>query len=178
MSHRIGSESFRTILVWAFTATLVGASAALWEHGFGRLQPLATPSHLPWPLFALAFAVGNFAAVRVEFHNESHSLNLSDAVLLPAIAFTSPNGVLLAAVLGYLVRAAWVRQSVIKAAFNAALHAFVAVVGVLCFYAVLGSASSVSARGWLAGGVVILAACVISDGAVQVVIGLSAGRVA
>lgn len=168
----------RTVAVWGFTLCLAAASAALGVAWFGSLGRLNTALHLPWPLFAAAFAVGNFAAVRVEFHDESHSLNLSDAFLLPAIAFASPQGVVYAAVVGYLVRAVWVRQSVIKAAFNVALHAFVATVGVLCFHAIVGSASVIAGSGWLAGIAVIALACVISDSAVQLVIGLTAGRVA
>lgn len=168
----------RTSVVWAFTLCLVVASVAL---GVGRLPLLGnlnSPLHLPWPLFAVAFAIGNFLVVRVEFHDESHSLNLSDAVLLPAIAFASPQGVVYAAVLGYLVRAVWMRQSLIKAAFNVALHAFVAVVAVLCYYAIIGAAPVISGSGSLAGVAVIALACVISDTAVQVAIGLTTGRVA
>lgn len=168
----------RSAAVWAFTVCLAVASVSLGVGWLGSIAPLDTSLHLPWVLFAAAFAVGNFAAVRVEFHDESHSLNLSDAFLLPAIAFASPQGVVYAAVLGYLVRALWVRQSVIKAAFNVALHAFVAVVAVLCFHAVVGFAPVISSSGWLAGVIVIALACVISDSAVQLVIGLTAGRVA
>jgi diguanylate cyclase (GGDEF)-like protein len=164
--------------VWAFTATLFGVSCALWVTHLTSLPALNSPKHISWIVFALAFIVGQFAAVRVEFHNEIHALNLSSAVLLPAIAFTSPRGVVLGAMIGYAVRAIWVRQTLIKAAFNVTLGAFVAIVTVLCFSAIVGTAPIFSTRGWLGGTLVILVACVISDGAVQVVIGLSAGHVA
>lgn len=172
------ADRVRATAVWAFTVCLVIASVALGVVWLGPMAELTTNLHLPWPIFAAAFAIGNFATVRVEFQDESHSLNLSDALLLPAIAFTSPEGVVYAAVLGYLVRALWVRQSVIKAAFNVALHAFVAIVAVLCFHAIVGTQPVISSEGWLAGVAVIALACVISDTAVQLVIGLAGGSVA
>lgn len=168
----------RAAEVWGFTLFLAVASVGLGVGLLGPLGDLNTQFQLPWPIFAAAFAVGNFAVVRVEFHDESHSLNLSDAFLLPAIAFTSPEGVVYASVVGYLVRALWVRQSVIKAAFNVALHAFVAVIAALSFHAIVGSASVLSGPALAAGLAVIALACVISDTAVQLAIGLTAGRVA
>jgi diguanylate cyclase (GGDEF)-like protein len=176
--NRPRPSTVRAVQVWAFTASLFAIACALWFTRLTSLPTLDTPTHLPWVGFAAAFVVGQFAAVRVEFHNEIHALNLSSAVLLPAIAFTSPKGVVLGAMIGYAVRALWVRQTVIKVAFNVTLGALVAIVTVVCFYATVGSSPVFSVRGWLSGSLVILVACVVSDGAVQVVIGLSAGHVA
>ncbi len=163
------------ILVWAFTFALAAGALLIWEGPVTGLSDVRSHLHLPWVLLAAAFALGHFAAVRVEFRNQSHSLNLADAVLLPAIVFTSPAGVVLAATVGYLVRAAWIRPPVIKAAFNLALHAFVAVVALVTYHAVIGGDSMLSTRGWLAGVAAILVADLISSSAIQVVVGLTAG---
>jgi diguanylate cyclase (GGDEF)-like protein len=132
---------------------------------------------IPWPIFAAAFAAGHFANIRVDFRRQSHTLDLTDLALLPAIVFTGYRQVVLAAVVGTVLRSLWGRRPLIKATFNVSLHAFAVAVAAVSFRAVLGGASVLSIRGWLAAVVAVIVAEVITNTGIQAVIVIS-GRVA
>jgi len=166
----------RLLGVWGVTSALVATAVVVWLVAPVVRQPVHTSVHVPWPALAVLFALAKFAVIRVEFHDESHSLNLSDALLLPAIAFAGPEGAVLAATTGYVVRAVWVHQSIVKAAFNTALHAAVAVVGLAVYHVILGSDAVASLRGWLAGAVTLLVASALTELLIQVVIAVNGGR--
>lgn len=163
--------------VWALTATLAGGAAALWVLDLRHLAPLATPLHLPWLLLAAGFGAGHFAGIRLESRGQSHTIDLSDMVLLPALAFAGAGPAVLAAVTGTLVRSVWVRRPAMKSLFNVALHAFAVASAAACFEAVLGHGAVLGGQGWLAAGCAVVVAEVVTHFGIQAVIALSTGQV-
>jgi diguanylate cyclase (GGDEF)-like protein len=173
-------SSFSTIAVWAFTALLALAALVLWLGCERHLAEVAAPLHLVWPLVALGFAIGHLASIRVEFQGQSHTIDLTDVVLVPALvlAGSSPATVVLAAALATAAYSVIIRSLPVKAAFNTAAHAVGASVALLAFHAVLGHASALSPTGWLAALAAVLASETLSYASIRVVISLSTGQVA
>jgi len=175
---RLTTRLLRAAPVWGFTATIAVAAwvCVLSAHGVDHVP--RTPITIAWPLLAAGFAVGHIAHIRVELFNHSQRIDLTDIVLLPAIAFASPSHVVLAAGLGTLVSWAWDRSPVIKAAFNVALHALAAAIAVLVFDVALGGSSALVGRGWVASLAAVVAAEIVTVVCIQVVIAISARRLA
>src|SRR5487761_2237744 len=167
----------RPVLVWAFTGALACAAAVSWIGDARGLQPILVPVHLAWPLLALGFTLGHFASVNIEFRGNAHQLDLTDLVVLPAIIFAGPTSVIVATAVGTAVWSLFDRQSPIKFAFNIALHAAAAALAVDSFYLAIGSASALSARGWVASCVAVLVAVVNTELCVHLELALSTGRV-
>lgn len=162
--------------VWVLTAALAGGAAALWVLDLRTLPPLATPLHLPWLLLAAGFGTGHFAGIRLESRGQSHTIDLSDMVLLPALVFAGPGPALLAAVTGTLARSVWVRRPAMKSLFNITLHAFAVAGAAACFDAVLGHGVVLGSRGWLAAACAVAVAEVVSLVGVEAVIAISTGK--
>jgi diguanylate cyclase (GGDEF)-like protein len=164
------------LAIWAYTAALAGATTLTWLFDGRSLHPISSPVHLAWPLLACGFALGHFATINVEFRGSSHQLDLTDVVILPAIILTGVLPAIAAAAIGTVIRSIWIRRPLIKAAFNVTLHALAVSLAVVTFHAVLGSATVLSPRGWLAAATAVLAAVVVTQACIHVVIGIAAHR--
>ncbi len=164
--------------MWGCTAALATGALLLWLLALRHLAPLPAPLAVPWPLLAAGFAAGHFAGIRFESRGSTHTIDLTDVVLLPACVFAGPGPVLLAAVVGTVVRSVWVRRPVLKSSFNVALHAFAVAVALTAYRAVLGHGRVLSPRGWVAAALAVFAAQVIADIGIEVVIMVSSRRVA
>jgi diguanylate cyclase (GGDEF)-like protein len=167
-----GSQPWST---WAFTGVLALATAASCPAVLALRRPSA-PRAVPWLLLAAGFAVGQVVALRFEWSGESHVVSLSEVPLLIGLVFASTEQLLVATVIGTAVGVAWRRRPPIKAVFNLLTRVVETVVASLCFYAVLGSAGALTARGWLAAFLALPAADLVSAVCVQIVIGLSLDR--
>ena len=166
----------RTLPVLGFTAAVAGGAALCWVLVGSDIRSIHAPLQVPWPVLAAGFTLGHFAAIRIEIRKNAQKIDLTDVVLLPAMVFARPGLVVLAAALGTAVHSLLTRAPIVKSAFNVFLHALSAVIAIACFHAVLGTASVLSARGWVAGIVALLAAMVTTEVAIQVVIALDARR--
>jgi diguanylate cyclase (GGDEF)-like protein len=164
------------LAIWAFTAALAGTTALSWLFVGRSLHSISSPVHLAWPLLACGFALGHFATINVEFRGSSHQLDLTDVVILPAIILTGVLPAIAAAAIGTVIRSIYIRRPLIKAAFNVTLHALAVSLAVLTFHAVLGSATVLSPRGWLTAAMAVLAAVVVTQACIHVVIGIAAHR--
>ena len=165
-------------VVWGLTAVLAGAAAALWALELRQLPLLPTPVRLPWLLLAVGFGAGHFAGIRLESRGQSHNIDLSDIVLLPAIVFAGPGPALLAAAAGTLGRSLWIRRPAIKALFNTALHALAVGTAAACFRVVLGHGAVLGSRGWLAAAAAVLVAELVTLLGIEAVIAVSTGQLA
>jgi diguanylate cyclase (GGDEF)-like protein len=179
--ERVASWSWSsTIAIWTVTALLGGTALAIGLGCARHLAPVTAPLHLAWPLVALGFAIGHLASIRLEFQGQSHTIDLTDVVLVPAVvlAGSSPSAVVLAAALGTAAYSIAIRSLPVKAAFNTAAHAAGAAAALLTFHAALGRASALSPAGWLAALAAVLASQTIIYASIRVVISLSTGQVA
>ncbi len=179
--ERVASWSWSsTIAIWAVTALLGGIALALGLGCARHLAAVPAPVHLVWPLVALGFAIGHLASIRLEFQGQSHTIDLTDVVLVPAVvlAGSSPSAVVLAAAVGTAAYSVAIRSLPVKAAFNTAAHAAGASAALLTFHAALGHASALSPAGWLAALAAVLASQTIIYASIRVVISLSTGHVA
>jgi diguanylate cyclase (GGDEF)-like protein len=170
-AHR---ESLR---VWCFTVAMALTVAVL---AFGVVRGMGAPwapRRLPWPLLAAGFAASAVMVMRFEFRGEAEALTLSEVPLLVGLVFVGPGRLLLAAVVGCAAGVVlYRRQAPTKAAFNVGVQALDTVVAIILFHAVLGDATAVSVRGWLAALVAAPAADFVSVACVAAIIALSAGR--
>jgi diguanylate cyclase (GGDEF)-like protein len=163
--------------VWGLIAALVTVAAGIW---FGAADHLRAPpgtTTLPWWLLAVGFAASDVMVIRFEFREEAHSLTLGDIPLLVGLVFAHPDRLMFAVVLGFVVARSFVRrQAPAKTIFNIVVPTVAALVALVAYHGVLGTAHPDSLRGWLA----ILAATttvhLLSGACVLVVIALSVGR--
>jgi len=168
----------RAAPVWGFIVAIVGAMSLLAWFAERTDHAMAAPVSMAWPLFAVGFAVGHIAQVRVELFNHSQRIDLTDVVLLPAVVFLPPGQAILAAALGTFITWAWDRSPAVKAVFNGALHALAAAIAVVVFDVLVGSSAAVDGRGWLAAIIAIVAAELATVACIQAVIALAARRFA
>lgn len=164
-------------MLWALVALLAGITIGLWLGPERGLSAVRAPLRVAWPILAAGFLLGHFATFRVEFDDESHNVDLTDVVLLPAIVFGGVGGAVLAALVGTTARAAYMRRAPIKTAFNIALHGAVVSIAVVVYHATLGGATVLSVRGWMAALVTGVTAQAISVLGVRAAISVSARRV-
>ncbi|HLI44545.1 MAG TPA: EAL domain-containing protein [Acidimicrobiales bacterium] len=169
-------RALRALPVWLFTLSLGLGTFLLWYFDLRHFHVIPAPLHLPWPLLAVGFAAGHFAGIRLEARRQAHNIDLSDIVLVPAIAFAPAGAVLLAAAIGTLVRSVWVRRPVTKSTFNIALHAFAAATAFECFDRLLAGDRLLSVRGALAAIAAVVVAELVSNVGIQAVIALSSRR--
>ncbi len=167
-----------TALIALFTASLAGAMLVVVLACARHVHDLAAPIHLAWPLLAAGFALGHFAGIRLEFRKQSHIVDLTDVMLLPALVFSHGGSVILAAMAGTAVRALWVRRQPLKAVFNVVVHGLAATVALGTFHAVLGGAAMLSGRSWLAALAAVLSAEAVTEVCIRAVMALAAGRAA
>ncbi len=163
--------------VWLFTAMLTAAVLAIWFGAASHLSAPPAPGELAWPIFAVVFAASDIMVIRFEFREESHCLTLGDIPLLVGLVFIEPTALVLSALLGFAASICLHgRQVPVKACFNLAVRALSIVTALVCYHAVLGGASAISLRGWLATLVAAFTVHVISGLSVLVVIALSVGK--
>ena len=107
--------------------------------------------HIPWPLAAVAFFLGETNVVDIHFMRERHSFSLSE---VPGVAFLfllPPTDYVAACVLGTGLALLMDRnQSSVRRAFNLAQFSLAAVVGLIIFHAIATPVAVPGPREWLA----------------------------
>ena len=172
MSRRLPTTD---ALIWLVSACLAATGGLLWRPGV----TLPETSADAWAVVAIAavFAATERFAVHLPFGQDTHSLTLNQAPIVLGLFFLPSHELMLAAVSGVAaVHLLWRRNHLIKAAFNTA--STVAQVSVACivFATVLelvgGSTENMPKGTWLAALMATLAADVVANVAVFVIISL------
>lgn len=138
--------------------------------------PGPAPVELSWWLLALAFAATGIYGAHLTVRSETHTVTLTEVPLVVGLALASPGSL----IAGRLVGSAFAlivhrRLPPVKVAFNLALAYLETTVAIVVYRAVLGSASPVEPRGWVAAGAAVVAVQVIGTSAVRGVLRMVAG---
>ena len=138
--------------MWALSALIAVATTVAYLGGIRTMGPFASqPWHIPWPALAALFFVTEVFVVHVHFRAEAHSISVSELVLVLGLFFASPQGMVLAQVVGAAVALTVVRkQRSAKLVFNLANLTLQCVLVLLIFHAVVGANSPDSETGWIA----------------------------
>ncbi len=144
----------RTIAFGAVLIAIAGIATWTWLAPT-TAPPGATNAHLPWFVLAVLFVLCESLEVFVEIRGEARIIHAGPVVLAMGLASSSPRELVLGWVVGTLLVEAvnWVRFrrfTLLKAGFNLASNFAAMSITVLLYRAVLGEASVVSPRGWLA----------------------------
>lgn len=174
-----GTEASRDASVWLLTASLWICTVALYLLAVRHLTPVAAPFRLEWWMLAPAFAAAEIFVAHVRYRREVQTYSLSEVPLLIGLCFCTPAALIVARIVGAAVAlAGYRRQSGLKLTFNLGLFALLdACAAPLLFFAIIGSGTPLSPRGWLAAFVAIACTDVLSDLAITFVVVLREGRV-
>jgi diguanylate cyclase (GGDEF)-like protein len=151
-------------------ATYLGAARNLTTTGVAL--------HIPWLLFAVAYAASEFTIVHIEFRRDAHSVSLNEIPLVVALVFASPGHLLLAHLIGAgAVLILHRRQALLKLVFNLSHFVLEDCVAIVVFHALLGGPVRIGPSLWAAAVVAAIAAAIVSVVTVSVVIWIHQKRV-
>src|SRR5215203_723265 len=170
----VGVRPSRDRLIWLVSAGLAAAGALLWWSGLSL--PGGEPN-LWWPAVALGFALSESFAVHLPFGRDTHSLTFSIAPMVLGLFFLEADELLLAAVLGMaLTQAVIYRNAPIKLVFNVASIFAQSALAIAVFDGIVEAlgvaADSLTPATWLAAIAAALAADLLGNVALFVIIGL------
>ena len=164
------------VRVRGFTVIIATVAAILY---LALVRELPTPPvglHIPWPLAAVAFFLGETNVVDIHFMRERHSFSLSE---VPGVAFLfllPPTEYVAACVFGTGLALLIDRnQSGVRRAFNLAQFSLAAVVGLIIFHAIATPVPVPGPREWLAAFVAAGATSALEATLVATAISLSGG---
>jgi diguanylate cyclase (GGDEF)-like protein len=130
---------------------LVLGGAALWFGVVTRQTPVHPPFHIPWIVFVVLFALSEVFVVHLHLKRETHTLSLNEIPVVLGLFFVNPAHLLTAHLVGSgAALMAHRRQHGIKLLFNLSMLGAEALAGYAVFRTLLGSASPLSPRAWLA----------------------------
>jgi diguanylate cyclase (GGDEF)-like protein len=147
-----------------FVAGLAAVAVPLFFGVVVHLPRPEAPLNLPWPVWVVAFAVGESLVVYVQVRRDSHGFSLTDLVLAAALCLASPTAVVTAQLAGTgLVLLLERRQSGLKRAFNLTQFAVGDCVATTVFAAVTRGAEWSSPWTWI-GALLAIAASMLTAG--------------
>src|SRR3954449_8265328 len=115
--------------IGVLVAGIMALAIALFLGVVVRLPALDAPLRMPWPVWVLAFAVGEALVVHVQVRKDAHTFSLTDLVLAAALCLAHPVVLVAAQVAGAALALLLVRrQTGLKLAFNLAQFALCACV--------------------------------------------------
>lgn len=165
-----------TVRVWSLTATLTALAVVIFVGADTRLQPVAAPFGLAWPMIAVGFFLAESKVVNVHFRRETHSFSLSELPAVLGLFFLGSTDYMLALMCGtaaaFLVGT---RPPAIKLAFNLANYALIGVASLLIFHAISSEAAHPGPIDWLAAFLTTLVATVMAAVTIATAISLSGG---
>jgi diguanylate cyclase (GGDEF)-like protein len=164
-------------MVWLLTLALAAAAAALIVPQFVN-DDLTTVPLLPALALLPAFALAEVVVIHLPTQRNAHGHTLREIPAVVGLTFLTPQ----AYVVVYVVGAAaalllWVRMRGVKLAFNTALFAFEAGLGVLTYTLVLHGEESIGPIYWLAALTAVLVTDLISAAAVTAAISITEGNI-
>jgi signal transduction histidine kinase len=191
MDHTAEAESERqpklplfrlpgTWRIWLVNAALIGAAAALYLGGVNTLPHsdiLQSHFHVPWWTLAILFYASEVYVVHFQFRRDAHSLSLSEIPLVLGLFFTSPQGLILAQVIGAAAALAYHRrQSLLKLTFNTGSLALGTTAAALIFHTLVAHGDPLGRVGWVAVFLSTVAASSLGVLAIFIAISLSEGK--
>lgn len=163
--------------IWLLNAILIGAAAMLAPVFSGVVPPIRGRA-IPFLLLAAAFSAAELAAVHLRFRENAHSFSMSDVPMVVSFFFVPPLVAVAAQAIGNLVALVGFRRlPAIKVTFNLGQFALQTMVGALVFYTILDGADPLGWRGWIAAFASAMAALIVADTLINMVIQLSGGEV-
>jgi diguanylate cyclase (GGDEF)-like protein len=163
--------------IWALNVVVLAIAGALYAGPVQGLAPLARP-HLPWWLFALAFAAVNRCVVHLHFRHGAQSFSLGDIPLVFGLMFCSAGGVVIACVVGSAVVLRFgCKQPLIKFVFNVAQFALATCIAVLVVRALAPAGARMEPLTWIAALVATQAGSLATVLLIATAISLSEGLV-
>jgi signal transduction histidine kinase len=136
--------------IWLLNGGLAAATVGLFVGVVQGLPAADTSVRVPWWALAAAFYVAEVWVVHIQFRREAYSFSLSEIPLVMGLFFVSPEGLVLAQLVG--AAAALIvhrRQSPLKLVFNLGHFCLEATLAVIVFHAVGGTADPIGPAGWI-----------------------------
>jgi diguanylate cyclase (GGDEF)-like protein len=159
-AFRLTASQRIALLVVAVAATAV----ALFVIVVRDLPGLDAPLSVPWPLWVVAFALSEILVVHVQLRRDSHSLSLTDVVLVAGLYLMDPVALVAAQVVGVgLALVLHRRQFGLKLAFNLAQYALGGCLATIVFTAVAQGTAWTSAWAWVAALAAVTVATLSAD---------------
>jgi diguanylate cyclase (GGDEF)-like protein len=146
-------------------AAVAAAAVALFVIAIRELPMLDVPPlDIPWPVWVAAFAAGEILVVHVHLRKESHSLSLTDLVLVAGLYLVEPATLVTSYVMGTgLALVLHRRQFGLKLAFNLAQFGLAGGLATIVFGALARDTAPAGAWGWIAALVAVAVATLASD---------------
>jgi diguanylate cyclase (GGDEF)-like protein len=165
-------------LLWLLTAAMGVAAATFLAPMIGWSDIPHVP-HVPWLVMAVAFAISESCALHLQFRGETHTVTLSEILLVLGLFVLSPVELVGAQALAVLVVFGLMqRLSPLKVLFNLAQFSFGTVVAIYLFRAIAGTANPTDVRTWVAAIAAASVASLIGILAIGSAITIAEGRVA
>jgi diguanylate cyclase (GGDEF)-like protein len=157
-------------------AALAAVAVALFVIVVRDLPAFDAPFTLPWPVWVLAFAVGEVVVVHVQVQRDSHTFSLTYLILVAGLYLLEPADVVTSMVAGVgLALVLHRRQFGLKLAFNLAQFALAACLATTLFAALTQGTVSSGPWDWLAALAAVGVTTVSADLCIFAVISLSEG---
>jgi diguanylate cyclase (GGDEF)-like protein len=140
-------------------AVMTTAASLLFVFGVHNDGRVELSLAVPWWLLAIAFGLAESCSLQLRFRQETHTVTLSEIVLVVGCFATSANGVVAAQLVAAFVilTIVW-RQPLLKLAVNVSQYALAVVAALCVFRALADPHNPLAVRSWLAA----LAACATS----------------
>jgi diguanylate cyclase (GGDEF)-like protein len=168
---RLGTSQRIAVLTGAASAVAV----ALFVIVVAPLPAAATAVSLPWPLWAVAFALAEVLVVYVQWKRDSHGFSVTDLVLAAGLFLASPATLVTAQVVGTAVSMVlYRRQRGLKLVFNMAQYALGGCLTVIVF---TGLSQVVGHLTWIAALVAVVTSTVTAALCIFAVMTIAEGRV-
>jgi diguanylate cyclase (GGDEF)-like protein len=175
-AHRTLTMRQRTRAVLGFSAALLAVAAAVQLGPLSGLGRLPGAPHVPWIAVAAAFALTDIVVIHVPLGRNAYTISCSEVPLVVGLLVLPPPLLLLSRLVsGPPVLIFHRRQAPLKVVFNLGNTAMEATVAMATYRAVLGHASPLTARGWVAGFTALVIVHLLSAVTITVAASLATG---
>jgi diguanylate cyclase (GGDEF)-like protein len=163
--------------IWLLASCMAGAAFALYWGAVRSAAVLMSELQIPWGLVAAMFCLAEIFVIHIQFRRDAASFSLNEIPLVLGLFFVTPEGLVLAQLLG--VGVALVlhsKQPPLKLFFNLTRSALEVCVAVLAFSSIVSFGDPLGPIGWSAAFVATLAVDLLSSCTIAIAIWLSEGR--
>jgi len=163
------------LYTWLLAASMASLAVLITAPGLLE-EPRAAVPDVRWVALLPLFALAEVVVIHLPTQRNAHGHTLREIPAVLGLTFLAPQQYVTAYVVGAvlaLVLAARMRG--VKLAFNAAMFALEAALGVLTYHAILQGGDPLSLTGWVAVLVAVLVTDLMSAGAVTAAISLTEG---
>jgi len=173
-----GIEGGRPALrVLDVSVALAASTVLLWVLVVRYERAIPAPVSISWWVLAAGFCCTEIWVMHLQFRRETHTISLSEVVLVLGLVFATPAALLGAYVLGAgLAMGVHRRQPVLKLAFNLSMLGLECCVAEIVFRAMLPGHVAAGPSVWVAAFGATLTVSLVAAVAVTAVIAISQGR--